>query len=285
MGACAPCCVWALNDVRGSPRWLRRMSLIFSALARNAAWPRRTYVRLCFDRAKKRANYYGLTYVRVVSSRAATHVVASTNPARGLYCALPPTNAPQPPSGEHWVHEIKHDGFRVIARKIGKRVRLYSRPGNDLTYQFPLIVMAVAQLGPQSCIIDGEAVVLRGRRALVLRPHSPPAARRERVPLCVRPGGILDGDDLRREPLAVRKATLTQPAPARDAGPAVQRAHGPRGRSTRVRARMQARGRGHRVPSDGKLALIRSDRSPNSIKSKNPNAPAVRREAEEDWGR
>ena len=31
MGACAPCCVWALNDVRGSPRWLRWMSLIFSA--------------------------------------------------------------------------------------------------------------------------------------------------------------------------------------------------------------------------------------------------------------
>jgi ATP-dependent DNA ligase len=32
--------------------------------------------------------------------------------------------------------EIKHDGFRVIARKDGKRVRLYSRPGNDLTPRF-----------------------------------------------------------------------------------------------------------------------------------------------------
>jgi hypothetical protein len=29
-------------------------------------------------------------------------------------------------------HEIKHDGFRVIARKKGAQVRLYSRPGNDL---------------------------------------------------------------------------------------------------------------------------------------------------------
>jgi ATP-dependent DNA ligase len=37
------------------------------------------------------------------------------------------------PSGEMWLHEIKHDGFRVIARKDGDRVRLYSRPGNDLT--------------------------------------------------------------------------------------------------------------------------------------------------------
>jgi ATP-dependent DNA ligase len=40
--------------------------------------------------------------------------------------------------GELWLHEIKHDGFRVIARKDGKQVRLYSRPGNDLTYRFPL---------------------------------------------------------------------------------------------------------------------------------------------------
>jgi ATP-dependent DNA ligase len=38
----------------------------------------------------------------------------------------------------------KHDGFRLIARKIGKRVRLYSRPGNDLTWRFPLIVEALA---------------------------------------------------------------------------------------------------------------------------------------------
>jgi hypothetical protein len=46
-----------------------------------------------------------------------------------------PTSAPIPPSGDVWLHEIKHDGFRVIARKTGKRVKLYSRPGNDLTYR------------------------------------------------------------------------------------------------------------------------------------------------------
>jgi bifunctional non-homologous end joining protein LigD len=69
-----------------------------------------------------------------------------------------PTKAQQPPSGEAWLHEIKHDGFRVIARKDGHRVRLYSRPGNDLTHRFPLIVEALAWLRSQSCIIDGEAV-------------------------------------------------------------------------------------------------------------------------------
>jgi bifunctional non-homologous end joining protein LigD len=58
-------------------------------------------------------------------------------------------STPCPPSGALWLHEVKHDGFRVIARKIGKRVRVYSRPGNDLTWSFPRL---------QSCIIDGEAV-------------------------------------------------------------------------------------------------------------------------------
>lgn len=56
------------------------------------------------------------------------------------------------------LHEIKHDGFRVVARKDGDRVRLYSPPGNDLTYRFPLIVQSLARLRSRSCIIDGEAV-------------------------------------------------------------------------------------------------------------------------------
>ena len=68
-----------------------------------------------------------------------------------------PTKAPRPPAGAVWLHEIKHDGFRVIARKDGARVRLYSRPGNDLTRQFPLIADAMARLRSRSCIIDGEA--------------------------------------------------------------------------------------------------------------------------------
>src|SRR5205823_10467992 len=76
----------------------------------------------------------------------------------GFIAPCLPMKAPQPPSGELWLHEIKHDGFRVIARKDAKRVRLYSRPGNDLTYRFPLIVEALSALRLRSCIIDGEAV-------------------------------------------------------------------------------------------------------------------------------
>jgi len=48
--------------------------------------------------------------------------------------------------------------IRIIARKNGAQVRLYSRPGNDLTHRFPLILETLASLRSRSCIIDGEAV-------------------------------------------------------------------------------------------------------------------------------
>jgi ATP-dependent DNA ligase len=52
-----------------------------------------------------------------------------------------PTKAKEPPCGGAWLHEIKHDGFRVIARKQGARVRLYSRNGRDLTHRFSAITL------------------------------------------------------------------------------------------------------------------------------------------------
>jgi ATP-dependent DNA ligase len=61
--------------------------------------------------------------------------------------------------GGLWVHEIKHDGFRIIARKDGERVTLYSRPGNDFTRRFPPIARALTNLRCRWCIIDGEAVI------------------------------------------------------------------------------------------------------------------------------
>ena len=59
-----------------------------------------------------------------------------------------PTKTHTLPSGGLWLHEIKHDGFRIIARKDGPRVRLYSRPGKDLTRRFPLIVDALSTRHP-----------------------------------------------------------------------------------------------------------------------------------------
>ena len=118
-----------------------------------------------------------------------------------------PTKAAQPPSGGLWLHEIKHDGFRLIARKNGKRVRLYSRPGNDLTHRFPLIVEALAALRSRSVIIDGEAVACEkdGMPNFDrLRYH------RDDTNVFLYAFDLieLNGEDLRRDPLEVRKATL-----------------------------------------------------------------------------
>jgi len=64
----------------------------------------------------------------------------------GFIAPCLPTKADTLPSGGLWFHEIKHDGFRVIARKDGDRVTIYSRPGNDFTRRFPPIARALAHL-------------------------------------------------------------------------------------------------------------------------------------------
>ena len=111
------------------------------------------------------------------------------------------------PSGSEWLHEIKHDGFRVIARKNGAQVRLYSRPGNDLTYRFPLIVERLARLRSRSCIIDGEAVACDDNGVALFnrvryRHHV------ESIFLYAFDLIELNADNLRRDPLEGRKATL-----------------------------------------------------------------------------
>ena len=125
----------------------------------------------------------------------------------GFVAPCLPTTAPHPPSGEPWLHEIKHDGFRVIARKNGHRVKLYSRPGNDFTRRFRLIVEALERLRSRSCIIDGEAVACddNGVASFDLVRHH---RANEIVFLYAFDLIELNGDDLRRDPLEVRKATL-----------------------------------------------------------------------------
>ena len=69
-------------------------------------------------------------------------------------------SAKEPPAGPGWIHEIKHDGFRILARRDDRGVRLFTRNGYDFTTRFPKIVEAVANLGVRSCVIDGEAIVV-----------------------------------------------------------------------------------------------------------------------------
>jgi ATP-dependent DNA ligase len=111
------------------------------------------------------------------------------------------------PSGEQWLHEIKHDGFRVIARKAGERVRIFSRSGNNLTGRFPLIIEAMAGLRTDSCIVDGEAVAC-GADGVACFELIRGWDSDEQVFMWAFDLIELDGEDLRRQPVTVRKATL-----------------------------------------------------------------------------
>jgi bifunctional non-homologous end joining protein LigD len=69
-----------------------------------------------------------------------------------------PSAADKPPSGSNWIHEIKHDAYRLMARRDPVGIRLLTRRGNDRSSRFPLIVDAVNHLKVRSCLIDGEVV-------------------------------------------------------------------------------------------------------------------------------
>jgi ATP-dependent DNA ligase len=53
-----------------------------------------------------------------------------------------PTAAAKVPEGPMWVHEIKYDGYRLIVRRSGDRVRLFTRRGYDWSDRYPSIVEA-----------------------------------------------------------------------------------------------------------------------------------------------
>ena len=199
----------------------------------------------------------------------------------GFIAPCLPSKTDKLPSGSEWLHEIKHDGFRVIARKNGAQVRLYSRPGNDLTYRFPLIVETLSRLRSRSCIIDGEAVAcddngVTSFNRVRYRRHN------ESIFLYAFDLIELNGDDLRRDPLEERKATLEMMVAKAGLGIRFNEHMEGDGETVfRQACKLGLEG----ILSKRKDSLYRSGRSPDWLKMKNADAPAVKREAEEDWGR
>src|SRR3954452_9518843 len=118
-----------------------------------------------------------------------------------------PSPADRPPSGTNWIHEIKHDGYRLMARRDSVGIRLLTRRGNDWSDRFPLVVEAVNHLKVRSCLIDGEVVCCDDRGLAVFhvlrRRHNEASAFLYAFDLLE-----LSGTDMRREPIEVRKATF-----------------------------------------------------------------------------
>ena len=116
-----------------------------------------------------------------------------------------PTVASRPPSGPDWVHELKHDGYRLQIHVRDGRVRLYTMNGNDWTKRYPRIVAEAARLR-EPVIIDAEVVCLSTKGVADFDAlHS--RTRDENAVACAF-DLLLAGDDIRRRPLIERKAEL-----------------------------------------------------------------------------
>ena len=134
----------------------------------------------------------------------------SPSPKRpGLIEPCIPTLAAKPPAGPQWVHEIKHDGYRMLARKTDGRVRLFTRRGYDWSDRYPRIVEAVTALPSGSATIDGEAVYCDASGLSIFEElHS--RRHDNRVLLYAFDLLELDGEDIRPQPLHARKARLAE---------------------------------------------------------------------------
>jgi len=133
----------------------------------------------------------------------------SRNQPVGFIRPCEPALLDQPPVGPDWLHEVKHDGFRILARKQGERVRVWSRRGADFTDRFSRIAEAVRGFDADDALIDGEAVVFKGD------------GRSDFHALLTKRGGVqaslvaldllrLNGDDLRLRPIEARRETLVR---------------------------------------------------------------------------
>jgi bifunctional non-homologous end joining protein LigD len=116
----------------------------------------------------------------------------------------------RPPASAGWIHEIKHDGYRIQARLDAGKVRLLTRKGLDWTKRFPSVAEAVSALAAKTALIDGEIIVQdeHGHTSFSGLQTDLKAGRADRMVYYVFDLLHLDGFDLRGSPLSERKRLL-----------------------------------------------------------------------------
>jgi ATP dependent DNA ligase domain len=82
-------------------------------------------------------------------------------PPAGFILPCQPFLVARPPAGPGWLHEVKHDGYRITGLKQGERVTLWSRYGADFTDRLLTIADAIRGLPAENALVDGEAVAFR----------------------------------------------------------------------------------------------------------------------------
>ena len=183
-----------------------------------------------------------------------------------------PTVAQLPPRGPGWVHELKHDGYRLQVHVRDGRVRLYTMNGADWTARYPRIVEEAARI-KGAAILDAEVVCLSAEGVPDFdRLHS-----RVADDCAIALGFDLlmrDGDDLRRRPLRERKAALAKLLIRSPGG--IQYVEHAEGHGDKMFAAVCDLGL-ESIVSKKLDAPYRSGPSKSWIKVKNPQSPAATR--------
>ncbi len=140
------------------------------------------------------------------------------------------TQVPKPPggpvedTGELWLHEIKFDGYRTMAHIVDGDVRLITRGGIDWTKRYGDLPQAFSRLPLSQAIIDGEIMVLdeKGISRFALLQDALSAGAGSKLHFYAFDLLHLDGWDLRKAPLAKRKALLAELLAGMAANSAIQ---------------------------------------------------------------
>ena len=116
-----------------------------------------------------------------------------------------------PPQGDQWVHEIKWDGYRILATVADGAVRLWSRNALEWTDKIPEIRDAVAELGLTSAALDGELIAGSGTKEdFNLLQATLSGERQGALAYALFDLLYIDGVDVAAAPLLERKALLQE---------------------------------------------------------------------------
>ena len=119
-----------------------------------------------------------------------------------------PIHAKEVPAGDGWLHEVKFDGYRVQAHKVGSRVIIFSRNGHDFTERFSSIAQLLHELPAKVAVLDGEVVASDADG----RPNFARLHVRWTRPLTIHLWAFdllaFNGRDLRLQPLVKRQSVL-----------------------------------------------------------------------------
>src|ERR1044072_7361757 len=184
-----------------------------------------------------------------------------------------PTRGTKVPNHPDWVHEVKQDGFRLIAQRDGDRVRLFTRNGHDWTNRYPLIVEPARRIKTKQFVLDGEAVLL-GVDGISDFDGMYSGKHNDEIKLYAFDILALDGDDLRKLPLHLRKTNLARLLARRADGiPLAPLARRGRPRPFKAACDMMLEG----LVSKRRDSRYRAGPSRDWIKVKNPKSPAMNR--------